>query len=145
MAAALNREAIIPKVCQRLAEGESLRTICAESGFPNRMTLHRWCEDDPEIATAIAHARNVGFDERAERAVEEAKSCEDATKARLAFDAERWYLAKLNPARYGERQQIAQTDINGNDVAPPPDPAASLAAILDAARQRRETDGSDLA
>jgi hypothetical protein len=112
--------------------------------MPDRMTISNWCQADPEVSAAIARAREVGFDERAELAVENAQSAKDA---RLAFDAERWYLSKLNPARYGERQQIAQTDVNGKDVAPQDTTtqAATLAAILDAARQRRDNDGSDLA
>lgn len=146
MPAKLDRQAIIPKLCERLAQGESLRAICAERDMPNRMTIYEWSESDPDLATAIARARNAGFDERAERAVEECRTAKDAGLARLSFDAERWYLSKLNPQRYGERIQTAQTDVEGNPQ--PQDPmaaAAALAGILAAARQRKENDGSDLA
>jgi hypothetical protein len=72
--------------------------------MPDRPTIWRWGEKDQAFATAIAQARNHGFDERAEKAVELAQAAQDA---RLAFDAERWYLSKLNPKRYGERTTIA--------------------------------------
>lgn len=144
MPAALNRSEIIPKLCERLAQGDSLRTICAEKEFPNRVTIYEWAESDPDLASAIARARNAGFDERADRAVEECRSAKDAALARLTFDAERWYLSKLNPQRYGERIQTALTDVEGNNT-PTADPALALAAILEAARQRRDSDGSDLA
>jgi hypothetical protein len=140
----LDRDQVVPRICEELAKGLSLSAICAEQGFPNRSTIQRWCDDDPDIAAAITRARDLGFDERADQAVEKAKSAKDAALGRLAFDADRWYLAKLNPQRYGERIQTAQTDVNGND-APAADPAQSIAAILAAARERQAKDGSDLA
>ena len=145
MPAALNREEIVPKLCERLAQGEFLSVVCREKGMPSRSVLYEWMDQDEGIRTAVARARDLGFDQRAEEAVEEAKSCEDPAKARLAFDAERWYLAKLNPKRYGERIQTAQTDTDGNDVAPGTDAHAVIPSILAAARQRKDSDGSDLA
>lgn len=103
---------IIDQICERLADGESMRTICADRGMPDRRTVERWMADDEKLAATIAHAREVGYDQRADRAVAEAKAAEDAGKGRLAFDAERWYLSKLAPKKYGDKQLVGSDPDN---------------------------------
>lgn len=103
---------IVEQVCEHLQAGMTLREVGKLDGMPNRSTLYKWCEKHDGLAARIAHARNLGFDERAERAVEEARTATDPVRGRLAFDAERWLLSKMNPARYGERQ-LVQSEISG--------------------------------
>jgi hypothetical protein len=91
-------EDIRARIVERLADGESLSAICSDADMPNRCTIQRWQKDDAEFDAAVTHAREVGFEVRAERAVAAAKTAEDAGKGRLAFDAERWYLGKLSNA-----------------------------------------------
>lgn len=86
------------EILARLADGESLSSICRDADMPNRATVQRWQDDDPAFDAAVTRAREDGFAYRAERAVMEAKTAEDASKGRLAFDAERWYLGKLSNA-----------------------------------------------
>jgi hypothetical protein len=85
-------------ILQRLSEGESLSAICKDADMPSRETVRLWQKDDEEFDLAVTHAREVGFEKRAEEAVLAAKTAEDASKGRLAFDAERWYLGKLSNA-----------------------------------------------
>lgn len=68
--------------------------------------------DDAQLAATIARAREIGLDHRAEVAVEAAKMAEDAAKGRLAFDAERWYLSKLYPKRFGDKQLLGSDPDN---------------------------------
>lgn len=91
---ALKRASIL----ERLSLGESLSAICADVEMPNRSTVQRWQKDDAAFDAAVTHAREVGFEFRADQAVSAAKTAEDAAKGRLAFDAERWYLGKLSNA-----------------------------------------------
>lgn len=81
-----------------LRDGQSLREICKLPGMPNAATVWRWSKADDELASSIVRAREVGYHERAERAVEAAKVATDAGLGRLAFDAERWHLSKLSRA-----------------------------------------------
>lgn len=37
---------ISDRILDRMAEGESLRTICREDAMPNRSTVLRWARDD---------------------------------------------------------------------------------------------------
>lgn len=104
---------IVDAVCDKLAQGLSMRAICAEQGMPDRRTIERWMADDAEIAASIARARAVGLDERAEQAVEDAKTAQDPAKGRLAFDAERWYLSKIAPKKFGEAALLKVAGADG--------------------------------
>lgn len=85
-------------ILERLADGESLVAICKAEGMPDRRTVQRWQDEDADWDAAVTRARETGFLLRAEQAVIDAKTAEDATKGRLAFDAERWFLGKLSNA-----------------------------------------------
>jgi hypothetical protein len=85
-------------ILERLSAGESLGAICSDKDMPCARTVQRWQEDDKDFDVAVTRAREVGFLLRADRAVQAAKTAEDASKGRLAFDAERWYLGKLSNA-----------------------------------------------
>lgn len=91
-------EHIIDQLIDRLAEGHGLATICRDPNMPNARTVYRWMQSDDEMAARVREAREVGFYERAERAVEEVRNAADPIKARVIFDSERWYLGKLSLA-----------------------------------------------
>jgi hypothetical protein len=89
------QEDVIEELLRRLADGESMRSICSDPRMPNRMTVDRWAKGDDDLAANIVRARETGYYQAADRAVEEAKRAKDAALGRLAFDAERWRLSKL--------------------------------------------------
>lgn len=88
------RDAILAE----LLEGKSLSAICEQDEMPDRRTVQRWQDADPDFDAAVTHAREIGFEKRADDAVKDAKDAKDPAKGRLAFDAERWYLGKLSNA-----------------------------------------------
>lgn len=92
------REATEEALLEGLASGESLVQICKSEKMPDARTVQRWMDKDPEFAAAVTRARETGFVLRADKAVEAAKTADDAQRGRLAFDAERWYLGKLSNA-----------------------------------------------
>lgn len=110
---AYDAEDIMGKVIERLADGESLRLICRSDGMPNRSTIMRWLDDSPEFATKYARAKDIGFDERAEKMSDDIDAEDDVQRAKLKFEYGRWYLSKLAPKKYGERLALA-----GDDGAP---------------------------
>ena len=57
---------IAQQMCEQLSEGVPLREICRQEGFPAWRTVYDWMAKDPDLATAIAHARDVGYDALAE-------------------------------------------------------------------------------
>jgi hypothetical protein len=72
-----------------------MASICRDPRMPSASTFWRWTKADDDLGKRIVGAREVGYYIRADEAVERAKTAEDATKGRLAFDAERWRLSKL--------------------------------------------------
>lgn len=113
-------------ICARLAEGESLRAICADAGMPPASTVRGWVVDDVQgFAAHYARARDIGLDTIAEEIIEIADTTETGTKTvskatglettegdmiehrRLKVEARKWYLSKLAPKRYGEKLELA--------------------------------------
>ena len=57
---------IARSMCEQLSEGIPLREICRQEGYPAWRTVYDWMRKDPDLSTAIAHARDVGYDAMAE-------------------------------------------------------------------------------
>lgn len=94
-------------ICVRLAEGESLRSICREEQFPTEATVRQWVIDDREgFSSQYTRSRDAALDKMADDVIQIADEAEDPAKARLRFDARRWYLSKLAPKRYGDKLAI---------------------------------------
>ena len=57
---------IAKQMCEQLSEGVPLREICRQEGFPAWRTVYDWMAKDQELSTAIAYARDIGYDALAE-------------------------------------------------------------------------------
>lgn len=158
--------AYTPAICEQitalLAEGKSLREICAEPGMPSRSTVHSWVANDVQgFAAKYAAAKAVGMDQIADEILAIADDSSRDTirtesgerpdnewiaRSKLRVDSRKWLLAKLAPKKYGERQAI---DISNSDGSLQLDEvlrAARMAALLQIAAARKAADdGSDLA
>ena len=62
-----------------------------------------WVEQDAELATKYARAREIGYKAHADAIIEIADQADDPNKARVQIDARKWILAKMLPKVYGER------------------------------------------
>jgi len=128
---------IAEEILVRMSGGESLRTICADDGYPCRRTVTRWAVRDTEgFADRYAVARRAGVESRIEDANEIAaetplitmmlpdgtiKTCIDAAgiqRNRLRCDQAKWEASHLlrggikssAPLDYGDK---IQTEISG--------------------------------
>jgi hypothetical protein len=54
---------IATAICDRLADGESLRSICASEGMPNKATVFRWLGRQNEFRDQYAWAREAQADD----------------------------------------------------------------------------------
>jgi len=105
-----DRDALVPAICQRLAEGEPLAVICRDIGVPRR-TVNQWRLDDPDIAAQFDEARDDGFDSIASnirRVIRrEGKKDKDSMTSvqrdKLIAETELKLLAKWDPRRYGDK------------------------------------------
>jgi hypothetical protein len=93
-------------ICQRIAEGETLRAICEDPDFPSRSMVHRWLETDLEFQGRYALAMLLRADAWGDEILDIADNEPDAAKARVRVDARKWLMAKAAPRKYGDRQAI---------------------------------------
>jgi len=112
-------------ICDRIANGESLKSICQDEDIPARSTVFKWLAENKTFSDMYARAReeqaDTIFDEIIEIADDgrndwmERRGEEDAgwvtngeniQRAKLRIDARKWMAAKLRPKKYGERQEI---------------------------------------
>lgn len=104
------------KICEKIANGRSLRSICAEDGVPPMKTIYRWLEANEEFRHQYARARDKQADYFAEEIIEIADSAEAesaaVSKAKLQIDARKWAASKIAPKKYGNKQEI---DVKSSD------------------------------
>lgn len=136
-------------ICERLAEGESLRSICRDDGMPRLATIFRWLAD-PRMASfrdQYERAREAQADTYADEIVDIADGVAaaregvgpDPVRDRLAVDARKWVASKLKPKRYGDRQLLGSDPENPLPSTPLLDAsrlsAEALREIVNAARE----------
>jgi hypothetical protein len=117
-------------ICDRIAEGESLRSICADEDMPDKKTVLRWLRKDEEFRAHYAQAR----EDQAEHLLDEIFQIADDTtndteygdagpkantewisRSRLRVDTRKWAMSKLAPKKYGEKLDVTS---GGEKVAP---------------------------
>ena len=135
---------IADEICDRMMNGESLRSICELDGMPTRAAVFRWLAKadqdgaDPEMVAfrdQYARARQ----EQADAIFDDClRIADDATndymenmdgggavgyklngehiqRSRLRIDTRKWMAGKLRPKKYGEK--ITQ-EVTGKDGGP---------------------------
>lgn len=114
------------QICERLANGESLKAICEDEGMPARSTVFKWLAENKPFSDMYARAReeqaDAIFDEIIEIADDgrndwmERRGEEDAgwvtngeniQRAKLRIDARKWMAGKLRPKKYGEKLELS--------------------------------------
>ena len=110
---------IADKICLRLSQGESLRSICRDSEFPAQSTVFKWLTEQKAFSERYAQAQErkmeawqESLDEIADEALAEVKKCDDPKIAsalvqayRAKIDTRKWSMSKLAPKKYGEKIQ----------------------------------------
>lgn len=104
------------KICEKIANGRSLRSICAEDGMPTTSTVCKWLIENKEFSEQYARARTRQADYFFEEIVEIADSVEAdsaaVAKARLQVDARKWAASKIAPKKYGDKSEL---DVKSSD------------------------------
>ena len=108
---------VIEQVCEQLALGRTLTQICASKSLPDRRTLHRWQNSDPEIAQQILKARKMGawylFDHSLDR-LRNASSQTIHVEREIAHHI-RWVISKLVPEVFSDKQQ-SNVNVSGERI-----------------------------
>jgi hypothetical protein len=107
-------------ILDRLADGESLRSICNDIGMPSRKTVLRWLAADEAFREAYARARDWQADalddEMAEVIAAVRTGRMDPQAGRVVLSGMQWRASKLAPKRYGDA--LALKHSGGVAVAP---------------------------
>ena len=115
---------LIDTICERISDGEGLRSICRDKAMPSRQTVCTWLRTKPDFLDRYAQARELQADALFDEILEIADdgrndwmeaNDEDGTaklngehiaRSRLRVDARKWMAGKLRPKKYGDRQII---------------------------------------
>jgi hypothetical protein len=135
-------QTIADAICERIANGESLRAICADEGMPASSTVFLWLAEHAGFSEQYARAREAQAEHLAAEIVaiadeecttvradkhhgakgDESGEVEvvfDATavaRNRLRVDARKWVASKLKPKVYGDKVTTEHTGPNGGPV-----------------------------
>jgi len=93
-------------ICQQVALGRSLVSICKEPDTPAYSTVMEWRAEDEGFAEKYARAREDQADFLAEEIIDIADMATDANLSRLQIDARKWKAGKLKPKVYGDRLNL---------------------------------------
>lgn len=112
---------LFTRICERLAEGESLAAICRCDDMPAYSSVMKWVSQNEKLAESYARAKSDGLEKMADELLEIAdapvKSLDSGAtdngavqKQRLQVDTRKWLLSKLAPKKYGDK---LQTEVSG--------------------------------
>jgi hypothetical protein len=115
------------KICSRIAEGESVRTIVKDEEMPSSSTIFRWLldEDKKDFWEQYEKARNIQAELMFEELLEIAddgtndwmKENRDGStyyvingeamgRSRLRVDVRKWYLSKVLPKKFSDKLDL---------------------------------------
>ena len=125
-------EEIASLICARMADGESLRSICRDDAMPALSTVFLWVSKHSEFSEqyklAMASRADAMFEDMIEIADDgrndyivsgdgdERFNTEHVQRSRLRLDTRKWMLSKMLPKKYGEKIEEQKPD----DVDPTP-------------------------
>lgn len=128
------------RICERLAQGESLRSVCRDDDMPAISSIFKWMREHEEFSKHYARAKEESADAMAEDILEIAdneveqplivdgipfqvdgklvmvKDNVSVQHAKLRVDTRKWLMAKMKPKRYGEKVTNEHTGANGGAI-----------------------------
>jgi hypothetical protein len=116
-------------ICGRMAEGESLRSVCRDDQMPAISTVMLWRNHNAKFSEQYARAREMLLDVRADEIIDIADDGrndfmereiaegvvikvvdhEHISRSKLRVDTRKWELSKLVPKRYGDKIEVNGT------------------------------------
>lgn len=133
----LYTQELADKICEELALGQSMRTVCAMDDMPSMATVFNWLRTKPEFLEQYARAKEESTDAMAEEVLDIAdngvndwmeKTYGETTswvtngealqRSRLRVDTRKWLMSKMKPKKYGEKMDVTSDGkaIKGNSI-----------------------------
>lgn len=120
---------IIDTICERIEEGESLRSVLKDKDTLSSKTFFEWIDSDTKKVKQYARATSLRADDIFDEIIEIADNTIEGTvietddhgrtkekkgdmlgHRKLQIDTRKWSLSKMNPKKYGEKLEIEQTN-----------------------------------
>jgi hypothetical protein len=125
-------EELASAILSRITEGQSLRQICSDPDMPARSTVYLWLAQHKAFSDQYARAcEDRGFS-LAEEALEIADdsvgdwrvndegvvafNSERVQRSRLRVDTRKWFAARLNPRKLGDKVQNEHSAPGGGPI-----------------------------
>jgi hypothetical protein len=120
-------EEMAGKICERIADGESLKAICEDAEMPSKATVFKWLAENTAFSDQYARAREVQADALFDDILSIAddgrndwmekmsadggnmgwqENGEALRRSQLRIDARKWMAGKLRPKKYSEKLQV---------------------------------------
>lgn len=107
-------------ICEKLADGQSLRSICREEGMPHTATVCRWLARNAPFSEQYARARELQADALFDDCLalsdkEHPKSADDVQERKLQIETRKWMAGKLK-GKYSEKTVHEHGGIDGAPI-----------------------------
>lgn len=158
---------IAENICELIASGNSLRTICADhDDMPALSTVFLWLSKFPNFSEQYARARETWAEAELENIFDiaddtsrdtmtrkdrngneyEVADNEWIARSKLRVDTRRWALSKLAPKKYGDKITNELTGPNGQSLGSLSDEqiAMALNKLAQRVAPKHDDDVSDL-
>lgn len=134
---ALFSQELADKVCEKIAEGYSMRTVCAPDDMPAISTLFKWIREIPSFTQQYARATEERTEAMSEDILDiaddgsndlmtiqkgnksyEIENKEVTNRSRLRVDTRKWLMSKMKPKKYGDKVDLTSGGevIKGNTI-----------------------------
>lgn len=123
------------EICEGLALGNSLRTVCRADRMPSVKTIFNWLRTYPEFLQQYTRAKEESADAMADEVLDIADdgtndwmeihkkdwtgwvvNGEALQRSRLRVETRKWLMAKMKPKKYGDKIDMTT---NGKDLPTP--------------------------
>lgn len=113
------------KLCEQLATGDSMRTVCAADDMPSMSSVFKWLRENEEFSKQYARAKAEAADAFVEEILdisdngvndwmekqygdrkEWVVNGEALQRSKLRVDTRKWIASKLKPKKYGDKLDI---------------------------------------
>ncbi|WP_216636662.1 hypothetical protein [Arthrobacter sp. OY3WO11] len=114
------------RLCEQLASGKSMRTVCAAEEMPSMTTVFSWLRTNAEFLKQYERAKAEAADSLVDEMIDIADdgsndwmevtnkdgsegwklNGEHVQRSRLRVDTRKWIASKLKPKKYGDKLDV---------------------------------------
>jgi len=110
-------EELADDICNRIAEGNSMRKVLLDEELPCMTTVFRWLRTKPEFEQQYTRAKEESADSDQDKLDEIAEKVltgeYEPQPARVAADIIKWSASKKKPKKYGDKIETVHSGTIG--------------------------------